>query len=326
MFNTTDRNLIFTFVVYIVYESKVFIIRSVSHYISKTCFLTALAIIAFAANSVLSRLALAEEAIDAASFTAIRLIAGALVLFAIVSFNSFLIRKQTKVPKDSVNNAGSWFASLMLFVYALTFSYAYITVDTGTGALILFGSVQLTMIILSLVSGTRLHLAEWVGIVTAFMGLIYLVLPDVSSPSFNGLLLMTISGVAWGIYTLKGRDSQNPIMDTAYNFIRTIPLVLLLILLTIESRNFSNEGIILAIIAGGLTSGIGYSIWYIALKGLTSTQAAVIQLSVPIIAAIGGVVFVSEPITNRLIVSSVVVLGGIMIVVLGKYYSAKTKV
>ncbi|OBT12007.1 hypothetical protein A9267_04350 [Shewanella sp. UCD-FRSSP16_17] len=287
--------------------------------------LTVLAIIAFAANSVLSRLALAEEAIDAASFTAVRLITGALVLLIIVSVKSLSHGQSinlSKVVKKVVKPvSGSWFASIMLFIYAVTFSYAYISVDTGTGALILFGSVQLTMIAISLLVGTRLYLAEWVGILMAFSGLIYLVLPDVSSPSFNGFILMTLSGVAWGVYTLKGRHSQAPIMDTAYNFARTLPLVLVLIIVAFDSLNLTYQGIILAAIAGGLTSAIGYSIWYIALKGLSATQAAVIQLSVPIIAAIGGVIFVAEPITYRLMISSLVVLGGILAVVIGRYYS-----
>lgn len=287
----------------------------------KTCLLTVLAIIAFAANSVLSRLALAEEAIDAASFTAVRLITGALVLLIIVSVKSLSHNQSINLLKVVKPVSGSWFASIMLFIYAVTFSYAYITMDTGTGALILFGSVQLTMIAISLLFGTRLYLAEWVGVLMAFSGLIYLVLPDVSSPSFNGFILMTLSGVAWGVYTLKGRHSQAPIMDTAYNFARTLPLVLVLIIVAFDSLHFTYQGIILAAIAGGLTSAIGYSIWYIALKGLSATQAAVIQLSVPIIAAIGGVIFVAEPITYRLMISSLVVLGGILTVVIGRYYS-----
>ncbi len=290
----------------------------------KTCLLTVLAIIAFAANSVLSRLALAEEAIDAASFTAVRLITGALVLLIIVSVKSLSHGQSINLLKVVKPVSGSWFASIMLFIYAVTFSYAYITMDTGTGALILFGSVQLTMIAISLLFGTRLYLAEWVGVLMAFSGLIYLVLPDVSSPSFNGFILMTLSGVAWGVYTLKGRHSQAPILDTAYNFARTLPLVLVLIIVAFDSLHFTYQGIILAAIAGGLTSAIGYSIWYIALKGLSATQAAVIQLSVPIIAAIGGVIFVAEPITYRLVISSLVVLGGILTVVIGRYYSINT--
>ena len=275
----------------------------------KTSLLTSLALIAFAANSVLCRLALGQGAIDASSFTIIRLLAGAVTLFIILNVQ--------RKSKGEVSK-GSWFASLALFIYAITFSYAYLSIDTGTGALILFGAVQLTMILLSLLSGTRLHYTEGIGVIIAFIGFVYLILPDITTPSLNGFILMTVSGIAWGIYTLKGRSSKNPLMDTSYNFIRTIPFVILLMVVTAQHLHYSTQGVILALLSGGITSGVGYTIWYIALRGLTSTQAAVIQLSVPIIAAIGGVIFVSEEITTRLIVSAVIVLGGILMVVLGK--------
>jgi len=213
----------------------------------------------------------------------------------------------------------------MLFLYAITFSYAYISLDTGTGALILFGSVQITMILLSLISGTRLHFTEWAGVTIAFTGFVYLILPGITTPSIIGFLLMTVSGIAWGIYTLKGRGSKSPLMDTAYNFFRTIPLVILLAITTINNANYSSEGILLALLSGGITSGIGYTIWYIALDGLSSTQAAVLQLLVPVIAAFGGVIFVSEAITFRLTISTIMVLGGILMVVLGKYYFTQHK-
>lgn len=275
-----------------------------------------LALIAFAANSVLCRLALENEAIDASSFTIIRLLSGAIVLFLIIS---------TTQKNTAASTKGSWTASFMLFLYAITFSYAYISLGTGTGALILFGSVQITMILLSLASGTRLHLTEWLGVTMAFTGFVYLILPGVTAPSTTGFLLMTTAGIAWGIYTLKGRDSRNPLMDTAYNFFRTIPLVLLLTITTISNTNYSSEGILLAAVSGGITSGIGYTIWYIALGGLSSTQAAVLQLSVPAIATFGGVIFVSEVITSRLTFSAILVLGGILMVVLGKYYFTQHK-
>lgn len=286
----------------------------INNYVFKIITLTGLALIAFAANSVLCRIALGGEAIDASSFTVIRLLSGAIVLLVIISATA----KSTKI-----STKGSWAASFMLFLYAVTFSYAYISLDTGTGALILFGAVQITMILLSLISGTRLHLTEWTGVLISFVGFVYLILPGVSMPSVSGFLLMTVSGIAWGIYTLKGRASKNPLMDTAYNFIRTIPFVALLAIFTIQNMNYSSEGIILALISGGVTSGIGYTIWYIALGGLSSTQAAVLQLSVPVIAALGGVVFVSEAITFRFIISAAMVLGGILMVVLGGYYSAQ---
>ena len=283
--------------------------------IIKLIILTSLALIAFAANSVLCRLALGSGAIDASSFTVLRLLSGIVVLFIIISIAKNKTKTYTK---------GSWYASLMLFTYAITFSYAYISLDTGTGALILFGSVQITMILLSLISGTRLHLTEWAGVIVAFVGFIYLILPGVTTPSLTGFILMSVSGIAWGVYTMKGRGSKSPLMDTAYNFFRTAPLVVLLAIFTMSNINYSSEGILLALLSGGITSGIGYTIWYIALGGLSSTQAAVLQLSVPVIAAIGGVVFVSEEITMRLTISAAIILGGILIVILGKYYSTQS--
>jgi drug/metabolite transporter (DMT)-like permease len=282
----------------------------------KTIILTGLALIAFAANSVLCRLALRNEATDASSFTVIRLLSGTIVLLIIIGTT----RNITRPPTE-----GSWPASFMLFLYAITFSYAYISLDTGTGALILFGSVQITMILLSLISGTRLHFTEWAGVTIAFTGFVYLILPGITTPSTIGFLLMTVAGIAWGIYTLKGRGSKTPLMDTAYNFLRTTPLVILLAITTINNANYSSEGIVLALLSGGITSGIGYTIWYIALGGLSSTQAAVLQLSVPVIAALGGVLFVSEAITLRLIISATMVLGGIVMVVSGRYYFTQRK-
>lgn len=282
----------------------------------KTSVFTALALIAFAANSVLCRLALGEETIDAASFTVIRLLSGALVLLAILAFSN---------DKEASASRGSWSASLMLFVYAVAFSFAYISLDTGTGALILFGSVQITMILLSLVSGNRLHLSEWVGVIIAFTGFVYLVLPEVTSPSVMGFLLMIAAGIAWGMYTLKGRGSDHPLKDTAYNFLRTIPLVIILLVITIQDAHYSAAGVLLAVLSGGIASGIGYTIWYIALGGLSTTQAAVVQLSVPVIAAFGGVLFVSEAITARLTLSASMILGGILLVVLGRFYFVQRK-
>lgn len=182
----------------------------------KTITFTVLALVAFAANSVLCRLALGEETIDASSFTVIRLLSGAIVLLVILQFSG---------NKNNSSRKGSWLATIMLFLYAAPFSFAYITLDTGTGALILFGAVQITMILLSLISGNRLHVTEWMGVAIAFIGFVYLVLPGVSTPSVAGFSLMTIAGVAWGIYTLKGKGSVNPLSDTAHNFVRSIPLV-----------------------------------------------------------------------------------------------------
>jgi len=279
----------------------------------KTIMFTGLALIAFSANSVLCRLALGESTIDAASFTIIRLLSGATVLLMIISASS---------AKKGFSSKGSWTAGFMLFLYATTFSFAYITLDTGTGALVLFGSVQITMVLLSLISGARLHFTEWLGISIAFSGFVYLIFPGVTTPSLMGFVLMTIAGIAWGIYTLMGRGSNNPLMDTGYNFFRTIPLVVILLIVTISNANYSVEGVFLAVLSGGIASGVGYTIWYIALGGLSGMQAAALQLLVPVIAAFGGVIFVSEEVTLRLIVSAALILGGILMLVLGKYYVA----
>ena len=280
---------------------------------------TILALIAFAANSVLCRLALGQNTIDASSFTVIRLLSGTLVLLTILKISR---------SKNRLSTKGSWFSSIMLFIYAITFSFAYVALDTGTGALILFGSVQTTMIIVSVISGNRLHISEWFGVSIAFAGFVFLVLPGVSTPSILGSLLMAVAGVAWGIYTLKGRGSDSPLADTFYNFLRTTPIVLVFAAISIASfhnTHFSLDGIVLAILSGAVASGIGYTIWYIALRGLSSTQAAVVQLSVPVIAAFGGVVFVSEAISLRLTFSALVILGGILLVVLGRYYFIHTE-
>lgn len=272
--------------------------------------------IAFAANSVLCRLALGNNTIDASSFTILRLLSGTLVLMTIIGL---------KYNKKRTTSKGSWVASSMLFLYAITFSFAYITLDTGTGALIMFGSVQITILLLSFITGTRLHLSEWTGVAIAFTGFVYLVLPGVTSPSLAGFILMTIAGFAWGIYTLKGQGSDAPLMDTSYNFLRTMPFVIILTIIALQNVSFTTEGIILAVLSGGIASGIGYMIWYVALGGLSSTQAAVVQLSVPVLAAMGGVIFMSEAVTLRLTISSLLILGGILLVVLGRYYFVQVK-
>jgi drug/metabolite transporter (DMT)-like permease len=277
----------------------------------RTGVLTVLALIAFAANSVLCRLALGDKTIDAASFTSVRLLSGAIILLLIIRLN----QKKAIAPTK-----GSWAAGSMLFLYAIAFSYAYVTLDTATGALILFGSVQITIILLSLFSGNRLHWSEWLGVAIAFIGFVYLFLPDVTSPSITGFVLMTVAGIAWGVYTLKGRGSQFPLTDTAYNFLRTVPLVIVVLLLAYQEIHYSTKGIALAMLSGALASGVGYSIWYAALRGLSTTQSAVVQLSVPIIAAFGGVMLVSEMITLRLSISATLILGGILLVILGRYY------
>jgi len=277
---------------------------------AKTFLLTGTALIAFAANSVLCRLALGGELIDASGFTVIRLLSGTIVLLLLLKLRN---------DKNRASN-GSWMAAFLLFIYAAAFSFAYISLDTATGALVLFGSVQLTMILLSLISGNRLRTTEWAGLSLAFAGFLFLILPGVTTPSVKGFLLMAISGIAWGIYTLKGRNSLNPLADTTYNFSRTIPFIVILTLFTIQDMHLSTQGVILALLSGGITSGIGYAIWYVALAGLSATQAAVVQLLVPVIAALGGVILVSEPITSHLTLSGAMILGGVFLAVIGRYY------
>lgn len=279
----------------------------------KTILLTTLALIAFAGNSVLCRLALSDNIIDAASFTSIRLFSGALFLVFLITITT---RKNTK--ETSNNKKGSWLSALFLFIYAAAFSYAYISLDTGTGALILFGAVQVTMIVADIIKGKKLVLIEWLGLFIAFIGLFYLLLPSATAPSLTGFVLMASSGIAWGFYTLAGKGSKTPLLDTSGNFLRTLPFIGLLTVLTFTNTELSNQGIILAIASGTITSGLGYAIWYSALAGLTVTNAAIIQLSVPIIAALGGIIFANESISFVLIISSFLVLGGVLTVIMGK--------
>ena len=277
----------------------------------QTISLTMLALLAFAGNSVLCRIALDNNVIDAASFTSIRLFSGIVFLLFLVV---------TKSKQKISFKKGSWLSASFLFLYALAFSYGYITLDTGTGALILFGAVQTTMIIFSLIKGRKLLFIEWVGLLFAALGLCILLLPGASAPSLNGFILMAISGAAWGAYTLAGKSSQNPLVDTAHNFLKTLPLIAIVTLLTLGDIQLSNKGIILAIASGAVMSGLGYAIWYSVLTKLSVTQAATIQLSVPIIATIGGVIFSNELVTIKLTLASMLVLGGILVVTLGKQY------
>ncbi len=277
----------------------------------KTLFYTAFALVAFAANSVLGRIALGTHSLDPSSFTIVRLLSGCAVLLLILKLSN------TKNPEAKQT---SRIAAFILFVYAVTFSYAYIILDTGTGALILFGSVQLAVVFTSLFSGERLHYLEWLGLFCALAGFSVLVLPGVTAPSPVGFFLMATSGIVWGAYTLIGRKSQNPLFDTAINFSRTIPFVLVLALFAwIQGEvHLSQKGFLLAFSSGGITSGMGYALWYRALSGLSAMQAGVVQLAVPVIAALGGFVFMSEGISLRLWVSASMILGGIMVVFMGR--------
>lgn len=278
----------------------------------RTVGLTLLVLLAFAGNSVLCRAALGDAAIDAASFTILRLVAGAVAL-------SLLCRDSAPSARAALaerNGPSRWGSAIALFVYAAAFSFAYVSLETGTGALILFATVQLTMLGWALVRGERISPMEWLGIALAIGGFVYLMLPGASAPPVLGACLMAIAGIGWGAYTLRGRGSPNPLSDTKSNFVLSLPLAALLALVTIGRHELSGPGVALAITSGALTSGVGYTLWYTAMRGLTTTSAAVVQLAVPVIAAAGGIVFVNESLSARLLVSATLILGGIALVVL----------
>jgi len=287
----------------------------------RTFLYTSLALFAFAGNSVLCRLALSENSIDASSFTIVRMVSGVACLAIILKATQFT---QTTQTNRALTTSGSWYAALMLFVYALTISFAYISLETGVGALILFGAVQITMILAGLSQGNKLSKLEWLGLIVAFFGLVYLLLPGLGAPSLLGFVLMIVSGTAWGFYSLSGQGSKKPLNDTAYNFFRTLPLVAVLLAVAFPYIELSQQGVVLAVLSGGITSALGYTVWYMAMEGLSTTQAAVVQLLVPVIAAIGGVLFAQELFSLRLLVSTLLVLGGILLVLLSRYYSVET--
>jgi drug/metabolite transporter (DMT)-like permease len=265
--------------------------------------------LAFAGNSIICRLALRDGAIDPATFTSIRLLAGAITLLCIFA----VTRRNT-----SFRSNGSWFSALMLFLYAVAFSFAYISLSAGAGALILFAFVQATMIAMGLWSGDRPSSTEWIGWLLAFSGVIWLVLPGVEAPPAGGALLMAVAGIAWGVYSIRGREESDALGATTANFSLSVVFVLALLAATQANADISMHGVLLAVVSGALTSGIGYVIWYAALNYLSAMQAAMVQLSVPAIAAAGGVALLAEPVSMRLLLSSVLVLGGISIAVLSK--------
>ena len=279
---------------------------------------TIMALTAFAANSVLCRLALKDHTIDPASFTAVRLFSGVFMFVILFSF------KALPANRGLGKKSTPWAAALLLFGYAISFSFAYVSLSTGTGALLLFGAVQLTMIAISICSGNKLQGYEWAGVFISFVGLAYLVAPAITTPSFTGFLLMTLAGIAWGLYTVLGRGSTNPLQDTAVNFFYSLPLVVLLLLISWPSLSLSWSGVILAVMSGALASALGYSLWYLALGSLSTVEAAVVQLSVPVIAAIGGVLFVGEAISMRLVVACLLVVGGILMVLRSSFNQAAT--
>jgi drug/metabolite transporter (DMT)-like permease len=267
----------------------------------RTVVLTTAALVAFASNSLLCRMALGPGTIDAASFSTVRLASGAVSLLLIMVWTQ---RGLSRVQ-------GSWTSAAALFLYAIPFSYAYGLLTTGTGALILFGSVQVTMMVMALMGGERPRAAQWIGLVLAVAGVVYLVLPGLAAPSPLGAVLMTLSGVAWAIYSLRGRGEIDPLAQTTGNFVRSVPMTLLVSLAALPFHHLQRNGVLLAMVSGAVTSGLGYVVWYAALRGLSATRASLVQLLPPVLAAAGGLFVLGEPLSLRLVLSTVIVLGGV---------------
>jgi drug/metabolite transporter (DMT)-like permease len=271
--------------------------------------LTSLAMLAFASNSVLCRVALKQTGIDAASFTAIRLVSGAVMLWLVVRFT-----------RRTQSGSGNWLSAFALFAYAASFSFAYVSLPAATGALLLFGAVQATMIGHGLRAGERFTTGQLAGLVLALGGLVGLLLPGLSAPPLAGALLMMSAGVAWGIYSLRGKGAGDPTRVTAGNFLRAVPFAaaLSLLMLVYGGTQVDAAGVWLAVLSGALASAIGYAIWYTALPALKATSAATVQLSVPVLATLGGILFLGEAMSPRLALASVAILGGIALVILEK--------
>jgi drug/metabolite transporter (DMT)-like permease len=274
-------------------------------YSRRVVVLTLLSMLAFAANSLLCRLALRGAQIDAASFTSIRILSGALVLSLIMSIRGRQIR-----------HVGNWPSALALFVYAAGFSFAYVSLPAATGALILFAAVQATMIGYAIRTGERLTVRQWIGLACALAGLVGLLFPGLLAPPPGGAALMLAAGIAWGIYSLRGKGAKDFTAQTTGNFARAVPFAAALSAIAYRHAALDLTGFAYAAVSGALTSGIGYVLWYAALPELKATHAATVQLSVPVIAAVGAVVFLGEGLTPRLVLASVAILGGIAMVVL----------
>lgn len=267
---------------------------------------TAFALVAFASNSLLCRLALGASQADPAAFTGVRLLSGALVLWLLTP------RRRHAANKSAGHH---WVAASLLFAYAAAFSFAYVSLSAGTGALILFGAVQATMLLAALAGGERPLPSQWLGLALALGGLAYLVSPGLTAPPLLGAILMAVAGVSWGAYSVRGRGNSDPLADTTRNFMRSLPFAIALTFVTLASLHASWRGILLAIVSGALASGLGYVAWYAALRHLTGTQAATVQLLVPALAAGGGVFFLGETISLRLVLAALLILGGVALAV-----------
>lgn len=286
----------------------------------KATLYTLVALVAFAANSLLCRMALAQGYIDAWNFTIIRLVSGAVCLGLIMAIYTYNLKRKGALNDAILSDTGSWRSSISLLVYALCFSIAYIELDTGTGALILFSAVQLTMIGWGIYKKEQLSKLQWGAFFVALAGFVYLMLPSAAVPSLLGASLMALSGVAWGVYSIRGKACVSPLRTTAFNFIRSLVAIPVLLLVAIGYlKTVSMQGVLLACASGAIASGIGYSIWYVAMPLLKSTQAAVVQLCVPVLAAIAGMLFLSEQVTVEFIIASSLILGSVLVFILNKH-------
>jgi drug/metabolite transporter (DMT)-like permease len=277
--------------------------------------LTTLALLGFAGNSLLCRLALRDGGIDAASFTALRLASGALALVLLDG----LLRRRTRgngTGDGDVVARGDWLSALALFAYAACFSFAYLGLTAATGALLLFGAVQLTMLGRAFAIGERLGARQWTGLLAACSGLLVLLLPDVQAPPPFNAALMLAAGVAWGLYSLRGRGSRDPLGTTAGNFMRTLPFAAGLLAFAWEGAQADRDGVIAALASGALASGVGYALWYAALPSLRASSAGIVQLSVPVLAALGGIVLLAEPLGGRFLAAAALTLGGVALATL----------
>jgi drug/metabolite transporter (DMT)-like permease len=278
--------------------------------------LTIFALVAFAANSVLCRLALGRGEADPMSFTLVRLASGAVVL-AVIAAAAAVRRGKAGGSVPSAKRAPLISAAL-LFLYAVPFSLAYVSISAGTGALILFGCVQATMLVAAMSAGERFRWSEAAGLAVALAGLTYLVLPGLSAPSPAGSALMAVAGISWGFYSLRGRGSTDPVGDTAKNFLLAVPLAAIASVVARNNGHLSAHGYLLAVASGALASGIGYVAWYAALRGLSRIRAATVQLTVPILAAAAGVVLIGETVTLRIVLSAILILGGVGLALAGR--------
>jgi drug/metabolite transporter (DMT)-like permease len=263
---------------------------------------------AFAGNSILCRLALKEGHIDPFSFTMLRLVSGALVLYLLVRLRS-----------EAAQQAGSWAGAVSLFLYAIAFSLAYVNMETGVGALILFGAVQITMLLYGAVQGEQLTPLSILGLLVSIAGLVYLLLPGSSAPPLASALLMTVAGAAWGWYSLLGKGTARPLVTTANNFARAIPFGLLVTVpFLASSPKWDGLGVLYAVLSGALASGLGYAVWYGVMKQLSVLKASSVQLSVPILTALLGTILLGETLTLRVVLACIAVLGGIALVLISK--------